>query len=213
MDLSKAFDCLNHDLLIAKLEAYGFGKGALQLIHIYLDRRKQRVKVNGSFSTWKDTSAGAPQGSILGPLLFNIYLNDLFLFVSDSKICKYADDTTIYVCDRDHENIINRLENEILILSEWFQNNYMRLNSEKCHLMIFGEKSNNLSMKIGNTTIKESTEEKLLGVTLDKHFSFKTHVQSLCKKASQKHHAISSIYIACRHRYRHSIYIACRHRV
>ena len=126
-------------------------------------------------------------------LLFNIYLNDLFLFVSDSKICNYADDTTIYVCDRDHENIINRLENETLILSEWFQNNYMRLNGEKCHLMIFGEKSNNLSIKIGNTTIKESTEEKLLGVTLDKQFSFKTHVQSLCKKASQKLHAISRI--------------------
>ena len=193
MDLSKAFDCLNHDLLIAKLEAYGFGRGALQLIHSYLDRRKQRVKVNGSFSTWKETSAGVPQGSVLGPLLFNIYLNDLFLFVLDSKICNYADDTTIYVCDRDHENIINRLENETLILSEWFQNNYLRLNGEKCHLMIFGEKSNDLSIKIGNTTIKESTEEKLLGVTLDKQLSFKTHVQSLCKKASQKLHAISRI--------------------
>ena len=144
MDLSKAFDCLNHDLLMSKLEAYGFSRGALQLLHSYLDRRKQRVKVNGSFSTWKETTAGVPQGSVLGPLLFNIYLNDMFLFVLDSKICNYADDTAIYVCNRNHENITNRLENETKILSEWFQNNCMKLNVEKCHLMIFGGKSDSL---------------------------------------------------------------------
>ena len=193
MDLSKAFDCLNHDLLIAKLEAYGFSRGALQLIHSYLSRRKQRVKVNGSYSTWIETSVGVPQGSVLGPLLFNIYLNDLFMFVTDCKICNYADDTTIYVCDGNHESVINKLESETLILSEWFQNNYMKLKGDKCHLMIFGEKTNDLSIKSGDTTIIESTEEKLLGVTLDKQLSFKTHVQSLCKKASQKLHALSRI--------------------
>ena len=193
MDLSKAFDCLNHDLLIAKLEAYGFSRGALQLIYSYLNRRKQRVKVNGSFSTWIETSVGVPQGSVLGPLLFNIYLNDLFMFVTDCKICNYADDTTIYVCDDNHENVINKLKTETLLISEWFRNNYMKLNDDKCHLMIFGEKSNDLSIKIGSTTITESREEKLLGVTLDKQLSFKTHVQSLCKKASQKLHALSRI--------------------
>ena len=146
MDLSKAFDCLNHDLLIAKLEAYGFNKRALQLIYSYLNGQKQRVKVNGSFSTWRETSVGVPQGSVLGPLLFNIYLYDLFLFVNDSNICNYADDTTIYVCDRNNENVINRLENETQILSDWFQNNCMKLNGDKCHLMIFGEKGNDLSI-------------------------------------------------------------------
>ena len=150
---------MNHDLLIATLEAYGFSRGALQLIHSYLNGRKQRVKVNGSFSTWIETSVGVPQGSVLGPLLFNIYLNDLFMFVTDCKICNYADDTTIYVCDGNHGNVINKLERETLILSEWFQNNHMKLNGDKCHLMIFGEKSNDLSIKIGSTTIIESTEE------------------------------------------------------
>ena len=193
MDLSKAFDCLNHDLLIAKLEAYGFSRGALQLIQSYLNRQKQRVKVNGSFSTWIETSLGVRQGSVLGPLLFNIYLNDLLMFVTDCRICNYADDTTIYVCDDNHENVLNKLESKTLILSEWFRNNYMKLNGDKCHLMIFGQKSNDLSIKIGSTTIVESTEEKLLGVTLDKQLSFKTHVKSLCKKAGQKLHVLSRI--------------------
>ena len=94
-DLSKAFDCLDHELLIAKLNAYGFSRSALLFVHSYLDNRKQRVKVNGSFSTWTKTSLGVPQGSVLGPLLFNIYLNDLFLFMEETEVCNYADDTTI----------------------------------------------------------------------------------------------------------------------
>ena len=95
-DLSKAFDCLNHELLIAKLNAYGFSRSALLFIYSYLTDRKQRVKVNGSFSTWTETVLGVPQGSVLGPLLFNIYLNDLLIFLEETEICKYADDTTIY---------------------------------------------------------------------------------------------------------------------
>ena len=95
MDLSKAFDCLNHDLMIAKLNAYGFSRSALNFTLSYLSQRKQRVKINGSFSEWKTTSVGVPQGSVLGPLLFNIYKNEMF--ISNSQICNYADDTTLYV--------------------------------------------------------------------------------------------------------------------
>ena len=94
MDLSKAFDSLNHELLLAKMYAYGFSRSALTLIHSYLSNRKQRVKINGSYSTWRETNLGVPQGSVLGPLLFNIYITDLFHLMNGTEICNYADDTT-----------------------------------------------------------------------------------------------------------------------
>ena len=192
-DLSKAFDCLNHELLIAKLNAYGFSRSALLFVHSYLFDRKQRVKVNGSFSAWANTDLGVPQGSVLGPLLFNIYVNDLFLFLEETEVCNYADDTTIYACGHTVENVIAKLEFDALKISQWFPNNHMKLNEDKCHLMIFGRKSDEASIKIGEARVKESNEEKLLGITFDQTLSFRQHVKTLCKKASQKLHALARI--------------------
>ena len=95
-DLSKAFDCIPHDLIIAKLEAYGFQIDALRLVHDYLSNRKQRVKLNETFSSWRDIEYGVPQGSILGPLLFNIHLCALFYFLENLDIASCADDITLY---------------------------------------------------------------------------------------------------------------------
>ena len=95
MDLSKAIDTINHQLLLAKLHAYGFSKQALAIVCSYLSNRKQRIKIN-VFSSWKDLILGVPQRSVLGLSLFNIYLNDLFFFLKDVGICNFADDSTTY---------------------------------------------------------------------------------------------------------------------
>ena len=111
-DLSKAFDCLNHELLIAKLEAYGFNNSALRFIYDYLKNRMQRTKVNGSYSSWRKLLYGVPQGSILGPLLFNIFINDIFLFLEKTQIANYADDNSTYAVEKDVTTLLQTLESE-----------------------------------------------------------------------------------------------------
>ena len=131
MDLFKAYDCLSHDFLIAKFEAYGIGKSGLNLLLSYLSNRKQRTKVNSSYSDWYDIIRGVPQGSILGPLLFNLFINDLFLFLERTNICNFADDNTIYWCDSVLEIILEDLQYDIKILLNWFKISSMKPNPKK----------------------------------------------------------------------------------
>ena len=126
-DLSKAFDFLPHDLIVAKLHAYGFSIDSLKLINNnYLTERKQRVKINDQFSSWLDIVVGVPQGSILGPLLFNIFLCDMFLFCND--FASYADDNTPYCIGKTPEEVISQLEKSSKSILEWFENNGMKAN-------------------------------------------------------------------------------------
>ena len=109
-DLSKAFDCISRELRIAKSHAYGFDKRSLVLIYNYLSNRKQRVKVNDSYNSWIEILFGVPQGSILGPLLFNIFICDMFYFMEDFEIANYEDDSTPLSGKLNHKSVTEELE-------------------------------------------------------------------------------------------------------
>ena len=195
-DLSKAFDCLSHELLIAKLHAYGFGHSALNFIFDYMENRKQRVKINGSYSTWRDLKKGVQQGSILGPLLFNIFINDIFLFVDKSKLANFADDNTDYATADNVLQLLHLLKNESTVLLEWFKVNEMKSNDDKLHLIVNNTNKNYSStgcIYIQNEFIESEDSVKLLGVTIDSKLRFKEHVTGLIKKGNQKLHALARI--------------------
>ena len=136
MDLSKAFDCIPHDLLVAKLHAYGLTEEAVTFIYSYLKRRKQGVKINNTESVFQILLSGVPQGSILGPILFNIFINDLFLFLKDVDLANFADDNTIYTANKSIEKLLEVLERESKSAIDWFKINDMIVNPDKFQAMI-----------------------------------------------------------------------------
>ena len=160
-DLSKAFDWINHNLLIAKLHAYGFDHRSLVYIYSYLSGRMHRTKVNNSFSSWAEITFGVPQGSILGPLLFNIYINDIFLFIIGTELANFADDNTPYAINDNVADLLNNLEHESSILIEWFSNNYLLMNADKSQLLVT-KNDENISLNIDDEIIKGSKSVKLL---------------------------------------------------
>ena len=198
-DLSKAFDCLSHDLLIAKLEAYGFSKSALKLIYDYLKERMQRVKVNGKYSSWREILSGVPQGSILGPLLFNIFINDIFFFLDEAKIANFADDNSTYAADKSVLDLLQTLKNETVKVLNWFDINEMKSNSNKFHLIVADLERKHYSSKsyIYFDEQKEFLESedvvKLLGLKIDRELKFDEHIKNLLKKGNQKLHALMRI--------------------
>ena len=192
MDLSKAFDTINHKLLIAKLHAYGFSMESLEIIYDYLSDRWQRTKINTAFSSWSEILCGVPQGSVLGPKFFNVYINDLFFLFLCTSVCNMADDTTPYACNMDLPTLLHNLEGDTASAIFWFEANYMKLNQDKCHFLIAGS-TEHLWVKVGEKVIWESNQEKLLGIQIDKNLKFNHHLLNICKKARAKVTALARL--------------------
>ena len=130
----------------------------------------------------------------LVPIFFNIYLNNLLLSLMDMDICNYVDDTTLYACDKNLNNVIARLENDSSISIQWFAYNFVKLNANKCHLLIRGRSSHQkVKVNVGGSIMENSEEEELLGVVIDERLSFETHISKLCKKAGSKLSALARI--------------------
>ena len=188
MDLSKAFDCLPHDLILAKLSANGLSANACDFLNSYLSNRKQRVKVGQFCSSWLNIIKGVPQGSILGPLLFNIFMNDIFYFKKKASIYNYADDNTVSYSHKNLDILKEVLVDESAICIDWFRDNKMQANPDKFQAIMLGKSGfeNCKSLFLNGTEIKCEDSVKLLGVTIDFLLNFDLHVSNICKKAARQ---------------------------
>ena len=188
MDLSKAFDCLSHYLLIEKLRAYGLAPDAVGLFSSYLSDRVQQIRLGSHTSAWENIIKGVPQGSILGPLLFNVFINDIFYFVNQAVIYNYADDNTLSFIYHNLEVFKNVLEDESYILIDWFFKNFMKANPTKFQAICIGKNAHDsfTSFNIDSVEIKCEDNATLLGINIDFMLRFDDHVSEICKKASKQ---------------------------
>lgn len=195
MDLSKAFDCLPHDLLLAKLLAYGMSTQNVVLLSSYLRHRAQRVKIGSVRSEWGALLKGVPQGSVLGPALFNIYLNDIVYALHKSSLANFADDNTLIACEKNIEDTKTILEEEGKLAIKWFQSNQMKPNQDKFHYIQAGkipdDSTNHISIQ--NNHITAENEVKILGVIIDTTLQYKKQISEVCKKAGRQINALRRI--------------------
>ena len=156
----------------------------LRFIHCYLSGRKQRVKIGSTFTDLLDIVSGVPQGSVLGPLLFNIGVNDLIYFNHNTEICNFADDNTIYSCGTNLDRIIIDLEEDLSQALEWFESNRLVANPSKFQMMLLGTKRNvEIFFEINGAIVCPSNSVKLQGITIDAGLRFDQHVKNLVPKS------------------------------
>ena len=187
LDLSKAFDVIDHKILKIKLEYYGFRGKFLEFLMSFIKDRKYFVHINGINSDTKSVNIGVPQGSTLGPLLFLIYINDMIYCSNLFFLTQFADDSTATYSSTSLEHAIAIVEIEMKKILEWLAANKLIINLNKTHLMLFTNRARpqSLSISIDGQTINEVTETKFLGVMLDNKLNWNAHIKYISKKISK----------------------------
>ena len=183
-DQSKVFDCIPHDWLIAQLHAYGFNKKALTFLYSYLKQRKQSIKINDAESFFQTLLSGVLQWSILGPIIFNLFINNLLFFIKDAELANFADDNTIYVGSKNLTEFLEILRKEYETATNWFKTNKMIVNPDKFQSMIISSKKDLSKSALNKNGVELNMESpvKLLGKKLIINWTLKNTFPIFAKK-------------------------------